>query len=118
MLIAHALAAEWFASHPARQFVPCSPTFSEAALTRCWSASTRDRRATGTYIQVRLRDNNVYELEYRDATPAERCQTLTVSLQKVTEAFIAWADSRTEWKDGFMWTNIGHMFAEQVCTDS
>ncbi len=70
------------------------------------------------YIQVRLRDNNVYELEYRDGTPTEHYQTLTVSLEKVTDALIAWADGRTEWKDGFMWTDIGHMFVEQADTNS
>jgi hypothetical protein len=58
------------------------------------------------------------ELEYRDGTPAGHYQTLTVSLQKVTDAFIAWADGSTEGKDGFMWIHIGHMFAEQFGTDS
>ena len=51
-------------------------------------------------------------------TPAEHCQTLIVSLQKVTDAFVAWADSRTKWKDSFMWTNIGRMFVDQPDTDS
>ncbi|GAA2142465.1 hypothetical protein GCM10009760_27600 [Kitasatospora kazusensis] len=68
------------------------------------------------YIQVRLRDNNIYELEYRDGVPAVHYQTLTVSLAKVTDAFIAWADGRTDWKAGFMWTNIGSRFMEQADT--
>ncbi|MBM9504567.1 hypothetical protein [Actinacidiphila acididurans] len=31
------------------------------------------------YIQVRLRDNNTYQLEYRDGTAAHHYQTQTVS---------------------------------------
>ncbi|MFI5876624.1 hypothetical protein ACIBAH_30060 [Streptomyces sp. NPDC051445] len=62
------------------------------------------------YIQVLFRDNNTYQLEYRDGVPVEHYQTQTVSQEKVHAALIGWATGKPDWREGFMWTNIGDMF--------
>ncbi|MCD7440576.1 hypothetical protein K4B79_20415 [Streptomyces lincolnensis] len=62
------------------------------------------------YIQVLLRDNNTYQLEYRDGVAAEHYQTQTVSQEKVLQALLGWAAGRADWREGFMWNNVGHLF--------
>ncbi|MFD1830399.1 hypothetical protein ACFSJS_12080 [Streptomyces desertarenae] len=62
------------------------------------------------YIQVLLRDNNTYQLEYRDGVAAEHYQTLTVSQEKVLQALVSWAAGKPEWRDDFMWNNISALF--------
>jgi hypothetical protein len=62
------------------------------------------------YIQVLFRENNTYQLEYRDGVPAEHYQTQTVSQEKVQAALIGWATGKPNWRDGFMWNNIGELF--------
>lgn len=42
------------------------------------------------YIQVLLRQDGVYQLEFRAGSPAEHYQTLTVSAEKVHTAFNGW----------------------------
>ncbi|MFF7470760.1 hypothetical protein [Streptomyces sp. NPDC008092] len=66
------------------------------------------------YIQVLFRDNNTYQLEYRDGVPAEHYQTLTASQEKARQALLGWADDKPNWQDGFMWNNIGAMFGAPV----
>ncbi|MEE1939777.1 hypothetical protein V1L54_10225 [Streptomyces sp. TRM 70361] len=66
------------------------------------------------YIQVLLRDNNTYQLEYRSGVAAEHYQTLTVSQEKVLRALLGWAAGNPEWRDGFMWNNISAMFEPSV----
>ncbi|MDX2834055.1 hypothetical protein [Streptomyces scabiei] len=66
------------------------------------------------YIQVLFRDNNTYQLEYRDGVPAEHYQTRTVSQEKVRVALIGWATGKPDWRDGFMWNNIGDMFTPEA----
>ncbi|MFJ3720571.1 hypothetical protein [Streptomyces sp. NPDC090057] len=63
------------------------------------------------YIQVRFRENNTYQLEYRDGAPTEHHQTVTVSQEKVLGALLGWMLDKPGWREGFMWNNIGHMFA-------
>lgn len=63
------------------------------------------------YIQVWFRDNNTYWLEYRDGVPTEHYQTRTVSQEKVLQALLGWMLDKPDWRKGFMWNNIGHMFA-------
>jgi hypothetical protein len=62
------------------------------------------------YIQVWLRPDGIYQLEYRDGSPTEHYQTLTVSADKVHTAFNAWRLGDREWRAGFTWTCIGSMF--------
>ncbi|MFF7984758.1 hypothetical protein ACFZDK_37550 [Streptomyces sp. NPDC007901] len=62
------------------------------------------------YIQVLFRDNNTYQLEYRDGVPAEHYQTLTASQDKARQALLDWAAETPDWQDGFTWNNIGAMF--------
>ncbi|MEV6687708.1 hypothetical protein AB0N28_20585 [Streptomyces sp. NPDC051130] len=62
------------------------------------------------YVRVLLCDNNTYQLEFRDGVAAEHYQTRTVSQEKVLTAVLGWASGKTDWKDGFMWNNIGSQF--------
>ncbi|MFF3158957.1 hypothetical protein [Streptomyces sp. NPDC057910] len=62
------------------------------------------------YVQVWLRDDNTYQLEFRDGTAAEHYQTRTISREKVIAALNDWAKGRPDWKDAFMWNNIGAWF--------
>ncbi|MER6128441.1 hypothetical protein ABT173_38935 [Streptomyces sp. NPDC001795] len=70
-----------------------------------------EEREGDRYIQVWFRDNNTYQLEYRDGVPAEHYQTQTVSQDKVLQALLGWVADKPAWREGFMWNNIGHMFA-------
>ncbi|WP_189262734.1 hypothetical protein [Streptomyces fuscichromogenes] len=63
------------------------------------------------YIQVLFRDDNTYQLEYRDGVPAEHYQTVTASQDRARQALLDWADDQPDWQDGFTWNNIGAMFA-------
>lgn len=58
------------------------------------------------YVQVLLRDDNIYQLEYRDGTAREHYQTRTVSQEKVLMAMLGWAAGRADWRDALMWNNI------------
>ncbi|WP_051717071.1 hypothetical protein [Streptomyces sp. NRRL F-5727] len=70
-----------------------------------------DDEATGDwYVQVWLRDDNTYQLEFRDGTAAEHYQTRTISQEKVIVALSGWAKERPGWKVAFMWNNIGASF--------
>ncbi|MEW2510840.1 hypothetical protein [Streptomyces sp. NPDC046870] len=72
----------------------------------------RDEEREGDwYIQVWFRDNNTYQLEYRNGVPAEHYQTRTVSQEKVLQALLGWMLDKPDWRENLMWTNIGHMFA-------
>jgi hypothetical protein len=62
------------------------------------------------YVQVLLRDDNTYQLEFRDGVAAEHYQTRTISQEKVQTAMLGWAANKADWKDGFMWNNIGSQF--------
>ncbi|MCQ4193681.1 hypothetical protein AB0391_12945 [Streptomyces albidoflavus] len=69
------------------------------------------------YIQVWFCDNNTYRLEYRDGVPAEHFQTQTVSQDKVLQALLGWVADKSDWSAGFMWNNIGQMFASPAPED-
>jgi hypothetical protein len=62
------------------------------------------------YVQVWLREDNTFQLEYRDGVPAEHYQTRTVSREKVADAMIGWMKRDSTWKDAFQWTNIASLF--------
>jgi len=72
----------------------------------------QDEGLTGDwYIQVLFRENNTYQLEYRDGVAAEHYQTQTVSQEKVLRAVLGWMAGTAGWQEEFMWNNIGSMFA-------
>ncbi|MET8292023.1 hypothetical protein ABZV80_43940 [Streptomyces sp. NPDC005132] len=64
------------------------------------------------YVQVWLRDDNSYQLEFRDGAAAEHYQTRTISQDKVIAALSGWAEGHPEWKDAFMWNNIRSLFED------
>ncbi|MER7760753.1 hypothetical protein [Streptomyces sp. NPDC097619] len=62
------------------------------------------------YIQVLLRENNTYQLEYRDGVAELHYQTQTISQEKVLGALLGWVGAKSGWQDGFMWNNIAEQF--------
>ncbi|WP_206301840.1 hypothetical protein [Streptomyces sp. AcE210] len=62
------------------------------------------------YVQVLLRDDNTYQLEFRDGIAAEHYQTRTICQEKVLTAMLDWAAAKAAWKDGFMWNSISSQF--------
>ncbi|ANS66678.1 hypothetical protein SLINC_4454 [Streptomyces lincolnensis] len=70
------------------------------------------------YIQVLLRENNTYQLEYRDGVPAEHYQTQTISQEKVLRALLGWAADTSGWREDFMWNNISSMFEPSAPEDT
>ncbi|MFI5648351.1 hypothetical protein [Kitasatospora sp. NPDC051705] len=67
------------------------------------------------YIQVRLRENNTFQLEYRDGVAEQHYQTLTISQEKVLGALLGWVGAKPGWRGGFMWNNIGEQFGPSDC---
>ncbi|MCD9880696.1 hypothetical protein [Streptomyces guryensis] len=72
-----------------------------------------ENREGDWYVQAWFRDNNTYQLEYRDGVPAEHYQTQTVSQEKVLQALLGWVADQPAWREGFMWTSIGHWFTPE-----
>ncbi|MFJ5851073.1 hypothetical protein [Streptomyces sp. NPDC092903] len=64
------------------------------------------------YVQVLMREDNTFQLEYRDGAPAEHYQTRTVSREKVVTAMLGWVKGETEWKVALMWNNIASSFED------
>lgn len=62
------------------------------------------------YAQVRLRDDDIYQLEYRDGAPSRHFQTMTNSADEVIAALDGFRLDQQQWRDTFQWTNIGHWF--------
>ncbi|GGS23592.1 hypothetical protein Snoj_20130 [Streptomyces nojiriensis] len=59
------------------------------------------------YIQVLLREDEAYEVEYHiDAS--EHCQARTDSQAKVREVLLGWAADWEGWQTALQWTDIGH----------
>ncbi|WP_420082839.1 hypothetical protein ACN6AT_37600 (plasmid) [Streptomyces sp. JL4002] len=67
-------------------------------------------RSGSWYIQVLLRENNTFQLEYRDGVAELHFQTQTISQEKVLGALLAWAGAVPDWQDSFMWNNISEQF--------
>ncbi|MFC1408861.1 hypothetical protein ACEZCY_06130 [Streptacidiphilus sp. N1-12] len=55
------------------------------------------------YIQVWLRPDGTYQLEYRDRSPAEHYLTRTLSAEKVVAALKGWTAGEIGWRDNFQW---------------
>ncbi|MGW1774830.1 hypothetical protein [Streptomyces sp. NPDC002104] len=70
-----------------------------------------DERPGSWYIQVLLRENSTYQLEYRDGVAELHYQTQTISQEKVLAALLGWASMKPGWRDGFMWNNIAEEFS-------
>ena len=70
-----------------------------------------ENREGNWYVQVWFRDENTYQLEYRDGVPAEHYQTQTESQEKVLQALLGWVADKPAWREDFTWTSIGHWFA-------
>jgi hypothetical protein len=62
------------------------------------------------YIQVWLRPEGVFQLEYRAGKPSEHYQTRTESRDKVVSALSGWSRGESAWRDDFEWVSIGHWF--------
>ncbi|WP_411073807.1 hypothetical protein [Streptomyces sp. cmx-4-7] len=69
-----------------------------------------EERPGSWYIQVLLRENNTFQLEYRDGVAELHFQTQTISPEKVLAALLGWAGAATNWRDSFMWNNISEQF--------
>jgi hypothetical protein len=62
------------------------------------------------YIQVWLRPDGMFQLEYRAGSPSEHCQTQTKSREKIASALTAWRNGEIAWRDDFEWISIGDWF--------
>ncbi|MFE6049246.1 hypothetical protein ACFQ6N_00640 [Kitasatospora sp. NPDC056446] len=69
------------------------------------------------YVQVRMREDNTFQLEHRDGVPAEHYLTRTVSRDRVVAAMVGWAVGDPGWRDSFMWNNIGSCFEHHGARD-
>jgi hypothetical protein len=59
------------------------------------------------YIQVWLRSDGVFQLEYRAGQPSQHYQTQTESRDKVVSALSGWCRGESAWRDDFEWLSIG-----------
>ncbi|MDX3066586.1 hypothetical protein PV518_31160 [Streptomyces sp. ND04-05B] len=64
------------------------------------------------YVQVLMREDNTFQVEYRDGAPAEHYQTRTVSREKVVAAVLGWVKGEPDWKVAFIWNNIASWFED------
>ncbi|WP_327127661.1 hypothetical protein [Streptomyces sp. NBC_01727] len=64
------------------------------------------------YVQVLMREDNTFQLEYRDGAPTEHFQTRTLAREKVVAAVLGWAKGEPDWKDHFMWNSIASYFED------
>lgn len=71
---------------------------------------TDEDRPGSWYIQVLLRQNNTYQLEFRDGVAELHYQTTTVSQEKVLGALLGWTGAKNDWRDAFNWNNIASEF--------
>jgi len=65
------------------------------------------------YIQVWLRPDRVFQLEYRAGQPSEHYQTRTDSRGRVVSALSGWINEESAWRDDFEWLSIGDWFNRQ-----
>ena len=65
------------------------------------------------YIQVWLRSNGVFHLEYRTGEPSSHYQTRTESRDKVVSALSGWSRGEDDWRNDFEWLSIGDWFTQQ-----
>lgn len=60
----------------------------------------------GRYIEVRLRQDNSYALEYRDGSLSTHFGTRTLCSHKVVDALHGWASGESAWQDTFVWNPL------------
>jgi hypothetical protein len=63
-------------------------------------------------VQVLMREDNTFQLEYRDGAAAEHYQTRTVSRDKAVATVLGWVKGEPGWKAAFMWNSIASCFEE------
>jgi hypothetical protein len=65
------------------------------------------------YIQIWVRSDGVFQLEYRAGGPSEHYQTRADSRDKVVSALSGWSAEENAWRDDFEWLSIGNWFDRQ-----
>lgn len=70
-------------------------------------------RSNSHYIQVWLRSNGVFQLEYRAGQPSEHYQSRTDSRDKIVSALSGWSREESALRDDFEWLSIGDWFNRQ-----
>lgn len=65
---------------------------------------------TGWNVQVWLRDDNTWQLDFRDGTAAEHYQARVISQEKVTITLSGRVKRRLDRKKAFLWNSIGASF--------
>jgi len=68
--------------------------------------------ADDCYAQVNLTFQGVYDIEYRDGSPARHYRTHTLLPARASSALAAWACAQPDWSTAFDWTCIGSMFTK------
>ncbi|MFB6820591.1 hypothetical protein ACFCXA_03235 [Streptomyces virginiae] len=58
-------------------------------------------------MQVWLRDDNTWQLDFRDGTAAEHYQARVISQEKVTITLSGRVKRRLDRKKAFLWNSIG-----------
>jgi hypothetical protein len=66
------------------------------------------------YIQVWLRPEGIFQLEYRAGHPSEHFQARTESRDRVASALFGWSMGGDSWRDAFEWNSIGDWFDHQL----
>jgi len=70
-------------------------------------------RSSSYYIQVWLRPDGVFQLEYRAGSASEHYQTRTESREQVASALSGWSKGESAWRDDFEWLSIGEWFGKE-----
>ena len=72
------------------------------------------------YAQVCLTLQGVYDIEYRDGSPALHYRTRTLLPAQASSVLAAWARAQPDWSTAFDWACIGSMFtkAERDATEA
>lgn len=65
------------------------------------------------YIQVWLRPNGLFQLEYRAGQASEHYQTQADSREKIVSALSGWIKEENGWRDDFDWVSIGSWFSPE-----
>jgi hypothetical protein len=70
-------------------------------------------RSSSYYIQVWLRPDGVFQLEYRAGSAGEHYQAQAESREKVAAALSGWIRGETAWRDDVEWLSIEDWFNQK-----